>query len=477
LGFATTGASDAELKQQAEARLGQVLRDKWRLDRLLGLGGMAAVYSATHRNGKQAAIKILHEQAALIPDIRARFLREGYLANKVHHPGALSILDDDIDTDGTVFLVMELLHGETLESRWTREKTLPWQEVCVVVDKMLDVLVSAHAKSIVHRDLKPGNIFIEARGGVTILDFGIARLEEITAVPIDAPRDTALGTPGFMPPEQARGQWKQVDARSDVWAVGATAFAVLAGRYVHDEPTINEQLLAAMSEPAPPLREVNPEIPEELATVVDRALAFDKAERWPDARAMQRALRQAYETITRQPFSTAPPPLVPGTAQYKSVRPDAPTLAASELEGPKHGLSSTARPVSAPPGEPSTTRTLITRPLWVGIALVAIAVGAAALLIRPAADAASTRASVSDGHEFPEPPRASAVTTANDEQGMPENAPAKGATTALETNDAAPSTAKTEAVSPPRSRSRPPAAKRKVSDAESSDVDIFSRRK
>ena len=119
------GDSDTEHKQQATARIGTVLREKWRLDALLGLGGMAAVYAATHRNGKLAAIKVLHPQAALVPDVKARFLREGYLANKVGHSGAVSILDDDVDVDGTVFLVMELLEGETLETRWSREKMLP----------------------------------------------------------------------------------------------------------------------------------------------------------------------------------------------------------------------------------------------------------------------------------------------------------------------------------------------------------------
>src|SRR5262245_31657519 len=111
------GEADVEAVRRAEQRLGKVLRSKWKLDELLGIGGMAAVYSATHRNGKRAAIKILQPEAALVPDVKARFMREGYLANKVGHSGAVSILDDDVDEDGTVFLVMELLHGETLEQR------------------------------------------------------------------------------------------------------------------------------------------------------------------------------------------------------------------------------------------------------------------------------------------------------------------------------------------------------------------------
>lgn len=105
---------------RAQARVGRVLRDKWRLDALLGLGGMAAVYAATHRNGKRGAIKLLHTELSVDTDVRARFLREGYVANKVGHPGAVAVLDDDTADDGSVFLVMELLEGESVDARAQR---------------------------------------------------------------------------------------------------------------------------------------------------------------------------------------------------------------------------------------------------------------------------------------------------------------------------------------------------------------------
>src|SRR5262245_14220551 len=105
------------LSRQAHARVGQVLRGKWMLDRLLGVGGMASVYAGTHRNGKRGAVKVLHRELSMDPDMCARFLREGYVANKVDHPGAVSVLDDDTTEDGSVFLVMELLEGQTAEAR------------------------------------------------------------------------------------------------------------------------------------------------------------------------------------------------------------------------------------------------------------------------------------------------------------------------------------------------------------------------
>src|SRR6185503_20213312 len=99
--------------QRARGRIGRVLRDKWRIDALLGIGGMAAVYAGTHRNGKRGAIKLLHLELSLDAEARSRFLHEGYVANRVDHPGAVSVLDDDVDEDGAVFLVMELLEGRS----------------------------------------------------------------------------------------------------------------------------------------------------------------------------------------------------------------------------------------------------------------------------------------------------------------------------------------------------------------------------
>jgi len=368
---------DLEIQKRAEAKVGCVLREKWRLDRLLGLGGMAAVYAATHRNGSRAAIKMLHPEAALVPDVKARFLREGYLANKVDHPDALSILDDDIDSDGTVFLVMDLLHGETLDVRWAREAQMQWQDVFVIADRVLDVLVAAHAKDIVHRDLKPGNMFLDVSGAVKILDFGIARLQTVSQSSDSTGRNVSLGTPGFMPPEQARGRWELVDAQSDLWAVGATMFALLAGRYVHEAPTVNEQLLAAMTQPAVPIESVVPSVPPDVAAVINKSLAFEKQARWLDARAMQRAVREAYLAALGEPISANIRLSFPGSTSPIPVQADAPTLAApAGVTTDRH--HTTARPVT---GQRPTPPPIHTGRRWVwpavAIGLGAVAVGVA----------------------------------------------------------------------------------------------------
>ena len=197
-----------QLRAAAHARLGTVLRGKWRLDQILGVGGMATVYLASHRNGSRAAIKMLHPSLNVDAQTLQRFLREGYAANKVDHPGAVRVIDDDTSEDGSAFLVMELLEGASLD-QLVRDRPMPLGEALRVTRLALEVLMSAHAHGIVHRDIKPENIFVTKDGTVKILDFGIARLREQAGGGTSGSTlgGMVLGTPAFMPPEQARGRW------------------------------------------------------------------------------------------------------------------------------------------------------------------------------------------------------------------------------------------------------------------------------
>jgi serine/threonine-protein kinase len=282
-------------RRRSQGRIGSVIKDKWRIDARLGAGGMATVYSATHRNGNRVAIKMLHPDYSRDPAVRQRFLREGYVANAVSHPGAVRILDDDVAEDGSVFIVMELLEGESLEARRLRiGGRLPVEEVFTVGDQLLDLLVAAHNRGIVHRDIKPENVFITQDGAVKVLDFGIARMRQQGGFERTG-TGLMLGTPDYMSPEQAGGHPDEVDARSDLWAVGASLFTLLSGQSVHTAETLREYLLATATMPARSLATVAPWVPKPLVQIVDRALELDKDRRWPDARAMQDALRWAYK--------------------------------------------------------------------------------------------------------------------------------------------------------------------------------------
>ncbi|HEX4448583.1 MAG TPA: protein kinase [Polyangiaceae bacterium] len=295
----TSSVEDPQASR-ALVRLGTVLQDKWTLDSLLGIGGMAAVYAATHRNGKRVAVKMLHPEYSHDEDVRTRFLQEGYAANTIQHDGAVSVLDDDLAPDGAAFIVMEMLEGETVEQRWERSgQRLPVGDVLWIADQLLDVLVAAHAKSVVHRDIKPENLFITKAGALKVLDFGIAKVFERRHTRQSATRaGTVMGTPAFMAPEQALAHWDEVDGRTDLWAVGATMFMLLSGRHVHEAQSSQEQLILSATAPARSLATVATGVPRQVVAIVDRALVFDRVGRWPDAATMQNAVRTVLGAIS-----------------------------------------------------------------------------------------------------------------------------------------------------------------------------------
>lgn len=286
--------------QQAKARVGSVLDDKWTLERLLGVGGMAAVYAARHRNGARAAVKILHGELSRYKEVRERFVREGYAANRVEHPGAVKVLDDDVvvagPESGTAYIVMELLEGESLQDRLERPPPMGELEFLAIAAEVLEVLEAAHGRGVVHRDLKPENLFLvgpaieAAAGRVKVLDFGLARLQEGQAI---TSYGLALGTPSFMSPEQAAGRIDEIDGRTDLFALAATGFRICTGQRIHEAPNPVDLVRKMASLPAPKVRKVRPEVSEPLARVIDRALEFRREDRYESAAAMRADVRRA----------------------------------------------------------------------------------------------------------------------------------------------------------------------------------------
>jgi serine/threonine-protein kinase len=305
----------------AHERVGRVLDDKWTLERLLGVGGMAAVYAAKHRNGARAAIKLLHPELSRMKEVRERFLREGYAANRVEHPGAVKVLDDDVvasgPESGTAYIVMELLEGRSLQDRIERPPPISELEFLSIARSVLEVLEAAHARGVVHRDLKPENLFLmrpAADDGVKVkvLDFGLARLLQGQAI---TTYGLALGTPSFMSPEQAAGRIDEIDGRTDLFALAATGFRICAGRRIHEAPNPVELVRKMASLAAPRVRSVRPEVTEPCARIIDRALEFRREDRYETATAMREDVTRAIaELEVRGPTQLAvpvPPPSTP----------------------------------------------------------------------------------------------------------------------------------------------------------------------
>jgi serine/threonine-protein kinase len=286
-----------------EARLG-TRAGGWTLERLLGVGGMAAVYAGMDEAGTAAAIKILHAEVARHAELRARFAQEVAAVQQLRHPSVVAIHDSGTTDDGCPFLVMELLAGEPLAAQLARRR-VDVGATLDLVDELLDVLAVAHAEGIVHRDIKPDNLFVTREGRLKVLDFGIARVRGSSAMKVKTATGTSLGTPHYMPPEQIKGVG--VDHRADLFAVGAMLWEIFTGRDIHLADSSDQLLLLMLTTPAPPIASVAPGTPEPMARVIDRALAFEASGRYPDARTMQADLRAA-RLGNAPPFATAPAP-------------------------------------------------------------------------------------------------------------------------------------------------------------------------
>ena len=307
------------------SRIGTTVEQSWRLDALLGVGGMAAVYSATHTSGRRAAFKVLHRHLVDNADIVERFKDERALAAMITHPARVEIHGISTTDDGVPLLVMELLDGETLAARVRGSRVLPPRTALEIAAAVLDLLAVCHARGVVHRDLKPENIFLTEDGRVKLLDFGVARRGTASAA-----RRAAVGTPAFMPPEQALGT---VDARSDVFAVGAMLWTVISGFPLRHGRTDEDTLRAAATEPIRSLALVAGDSPPEVVALVDRALAHDPAARFPDAASMRDAALALIEDL--------PLPPEPDRASFTADRETMPSTPSS-MRGGDHGLTPSA---------------------------------------------------------------------------------------------------------------------------------------
>jgi serine/threonine protein kinase len=281
--------------------VGQTVAGKYLIKRLLGTGGMGAVFEGENVEiGKRVAVKVIHASHAGSAEVAERFRREARAASKVESDSIVDVFDVGTDPRIGLYMVMEYLTGEDLSARLEREKRI---EVPVVVDVGIQAaraLAKAHVAGVIHRDLKPANLFLTRRDDdsllVKVLDFGISKLTDDARSPrtSDAPKaltraGTVVGTAQYMSPEQAQGL--PIDLRTDVWSLGAVLYEILAGKPPFPEMATYELTIIQIVTRRPtPLREAAPWVPAELAAIVDAALTPELEARLPDCSVLARRL-------------------------------------------------------------------------------------------------------------------------------------------------------------------------------------------
>jgi eukaryotic-like serine/threonine-protein kinase len=262
------------------------LSNRYRIERELGAGGMATVYLAHDlKHERLVALKVLHPRlaATLGPQ---RFLREIRIAARLRHPHIVPLYDSG-EADGLLYYVMPYIEGESLRDRLRRERQLPLEEALTIAREVADALAYAHEHELIHRDIKPENILLEGRHAL-VADFGIARAVGSAATTQLTETGLAIGTPAYMPPEQALGD--AVDARSDVYALGCVLYEMLAGEAPFAAATAQASIGRRLSEAPPQIRHVRDEVPPRLEQTIMTALSRAPGDRFPSATAFGEAL-------------------------------------------------------------------------------------------------------------------------------------------------------------------------------------------
>ena len=285
------GGSNPPTRTITQNLTGTTVGGRYALRGILGEGGMGTVYDAEHLGlGRFVAIKVLNPSQAKKRVAVKRFQQEARAAGAIGHPNICEVYDMGLLDDGSPYLVMEKLVGQTLADRISREGGLPFDDIAEVMIQVLSGLIAAHEKGIVHRDIKPENIFLARRTGyppiAKILDFGVSKMMAQFATADDQLDLTrtgmVMGTPYYMSPEQARGE-RNLDGRVDVYACGVMMYEAIAGKRPFLAPNYNALLLAIINTAPRSLRDVRPATPPQLEQIVRRAMAKARTERYPTA--------------------------------------------------------------------------------------------------------------------------------------------------------------------------------------------------
>ncbi|HVW30715.1 MAG TPA: serine/threonine-protein kinase [Polyangiaceae bacterium] len=354
-----TELSEVEEQEEADALLGATVGDTFSIVRAIGEGGMARVYEGRHVRlpNKRFAIKVLHHMYAQQANVVARFQREAEAASGIAHPNVVDVYDMGITPDGRPFLVSEFLEGKDFATLLDERERIDSGVAVHVVRQVCRALAAAHARGVVHRDVKPENVFLVGdmeSPVVKVLDFGISKFDGAGGATLTQ-TGMIMGTPGYMPPEQARGA--KTDHRADIYGVGAMLYRAVTGKLPFDSDDAAEALSMVLTEEPPRPRAVQPSIPEALELVIQKAMAKDPDDRY-------RSMAELDERLA--PFDPETPSSVsllpPGPGATRAARKT--TVAAATVRSPMASLEVEERTREAKLARPTMALLTVVTYAW-----------------------------------------------------------------------------------------------------------------
>jgi serine/threonine-protein kinase len=265
--------------------VGEVIAGKYRIERVIGSGGMGMVVAAWHvQLDQHVAVKLLHSETAGSGDATERFRREARAAARIRSEHVARVIDIGIWTGGIPYIVMEYLDGNDLAAELSMRGPIPPEEIADYMMQAIEALAEAHAVGIIHRDLKPGNLFLARRADGTrlikVLDFGISKHTAAAGEAALTRTSSLIGSPLYMSPEQMRSA-RTVDARADIWSLGAIMFELLTGRTPFGGETVIEACTAILNDALPSITQLRPDTPPQLESIIRRCLEKDRNHRYP----------------------------------------------------------------------------------------------------------------------------------------------------------------------------------------------------
>jgi len=358
---------------------GDVLGGKYRVERVIGSGGMGVVLAAHHLQlDERVALKLLRPEAVSDADAVARFVREARAAVKIKSEHVARVTDVGQLDGGVPYMVMEYLEGRDLATWLEESGPLSPEQVVEFVLQACEAMAEAHGLGVVHRDLKPSNLFCirraDGRASVKVLDFGISKLSGPRADPRVTRTDTVVGSPAYMSPEQMQAS-RKIDARTDIWSLGVVLYQLLSGRLPFEGEAATDLAIKIATSTPPPLRSLAPEVPAGLEQVVLRCLEKDRAHRFQNVGELARALEPYGPARARASVER-----VLATVEAAASRP----LASPEVAAPPPGLLPGAPTITmATWGQTGTLATKRARNALVGVGLVATLAVGILLVARP----------------------------------------------------------------------------------------------